>query len=120
MLLWGADDRLDERSRERLESGPGPVFVSEATIWELEIKLASGRLRSPGDFEWLVGDAGYEQLAISFAHAKTAARLPLHHSDPFDRMLIAQAQIEGLTLATADQELERYEVPILAVRPLPA
>ena len=61
---------MDERSRERIESGPGLVFVSAATIWELEIKLATGRLRSPGDFEWLVEGAGYEQLAISIDHAK--------------------------------------------------
>lgn len=116
-MLWGADERLDERSRELLETEPGPVFVSAATIWELEIKLASGRLRSPGDFAWLVADAGFEPLAFNFEHAREAGRLPRHHGDPFDRMLVAQARIEGLTLATADEELGRYDVPILPVQP---
>jgi len=98
-----------------LETEKEPVFVSAASVWELEIKRAAKRLRTPQDIEWLVNDAGYEQLGITFEHAKAAGRLPLHHHDPFDRMLVAQAQLEGLTLLTADSALGAYDIPILEV-----
>ncbi|MDQ3728672.1 MAG: type II toxin-antitoxin system VapC family toxin [Actinomycetota bacterium] len=113
MLLWGAGDLLDARAKEKLEADP--VFVSAATVWELEMKRKAGRLRAPEDVEWLVADAGYEQLDITFEHARTAGSLPLHHRDPFDRMLVAQARCDGLTLATADGALAAYDVPIFEV-----
>jgi len=113
VLLWGAEDRLSARAKEALAIHA--VFVSAASVWELEIKRAAGRLKAPEDIEALVEDAGYERLGISFEHAVAAGRLPAHHSDPFDRMLVAQARIERLTLATADEELARYDVPTLAI-----
>lgn len=91
------------------------VTVSAATIWEIEIKRALGRLASPPGLIEMIGEAGFEQLPISFDHALQAGRLPLHHRDPFDRMLVAQARIEGLTLATADAALADYDVPLLTV-----
>lgn len=90
--------------------------MSAATIWELEIKRALGRLEVDGDLAEFSRDSGFHELPVSFAHAQAAASLPAHHSDPFDRMLVAQAQAEGLTLLTADAELERYEVPTLPAR----
>lgn len=63
----------------------------------------------------LVDRSGFERLAIDYDHAREAGRLPLLHGDPFDRMLIAQARLEGLTLATADERIKRYEVPVLDV-----
>jgi PIN domain nuclease of toxin-antitoxin system len=63
----------------------------------------------------LVARSGFERLPISYEHAREAGRLPLLHGDPFDRMLIAQARLEGLTLATADERIKRYEVPVLNV-----
>lgn len=91
------------------------MFVSSATIWEVEIKRALGRLKAPEDTAALVDESGFERLAISFEHAREAARLPALHGDPFDRMLVAQARLEALTLATLDAEIRRYDVPLLDI-----
>lgn len=72
-------------------------------------------MRAPEDVAGLVDDSGFERLAISFEHAREAGRLPLLHGDPFDRMLVAQARLEGMTLATADETIGRYDVPVLDV-----
>jgi PIN domain nuclease of toxin-antitoxin system len=72
-------------------------------------------LKAPEDTAGLVDDSGFERLAISFEHACEAGRLPLLHGDPFDRMLVAQARMEGMTLATADEKIQRYNVPVLNV-----
>lgn len=92
------------------------VFVSAASIWEIGIKRVSGKLQVADNFVELVRRAGYTDLPVTFRHAEIAASLPLHHRDPFDRMLIAQAQVEGLTLVTDDSEIARYQVPILPAR----
>ncbi len=91
------------------------MYVSAATIWEIEIKRAVGRLTVTQDLIAKVDDAGFERLAVLFEHASEVGRLPLHHRDPFDRLLIAQARVEGLTLATADEHIRRYDVPVLGV-----
>jgi PIN domain nuclease of toxin-antitoxin system len=91
------------------------VFVSAASVWEIEIKRALKKLKVPEGIETLVDESGFEHLDISFAHAREAGRLPLLHGDPFDRMLIAQARLEGLTLATADERIGRYDVAVLPV-----
>lgn len=91
------------------------MYVSAATVWEIEIKRALGRLRAPDDIAARVDDSGYERLTITFEHAAEAGRLPRHHGDPFDRMLVAQARLEGLTLVTADESIRRYDVPVLDV-----
>lgn len=91
------------------------MLVSAASIWELAIKQAQGRLRVPADFLALIDETGFDRLAVTFEHGAEAGHLPLHHSDPFDRMLIAQARIEGLTLATADARLADYDVPLFRV-----
>jgi PIN domain nuclease of toxin-antitoxin system len=96
------------------------VFVSAATIWEIEIKRALKKLETFDDAVdtiQLVDESGFERLAIDYEHAREAGRLPLLHGDPFDRMLIAQARLEGLTLATADPQIKRYDVPVLDVIP---
>jgi PIN domain nuclease of toxin-antitoxin system len=98
-----------------VEEGAEVVFVSAATIWEIEIKRALGRLRVPDDVLGLVDEAGFERLSITFEHAHEAGRLPMLHADSFDRMLVAQARVENLTLATADEALRRYAVPVLEV-----
>lgn len=91
------------------------VLVSAATIWELEIKRALGRLRAPEDSAALVDRSGFERLPITFEHAIEAGRLRPLKGDPFDRMLVAQARLEGLVLATADAAIRRYEVAALGV-----
>jgi PIN domain nuclease of toxin-antitoxin system len=91
------------------------VFASAASIWEIEIKSAQGRLEVPPNFIELVEETGFQALPISFEHAVQAGRLPMHHRDPFDRMLVAQARVEALTLASADGAIRDYEVPFVAV-----
>ena len=112
-LWWRADDRrLPKPAREAIADA-SVVFVSAATAWEAAIKAALGRLDYPDTIEAGAEASGFEKLAISFAHAERAAQLPAHHHDPFDRMLVAQAEIEDLTLVTNDQRIARYDVPLL-------
>jgi len=88
-----------------------PVLVSAVILWEVAIKRELGKLDAPTNlFDQLLG-AGVELLPISPRHADRVATLPLHHRDPFDRLLIAQADCYRLTLVTADRELGRYGVP---------
>jgi PIN domain nuclease of toxin-antitoxin system len=91
------------------------VYVSAVSIWEIEIKRAVRRLRAPDDIVERVDEAGYGRLPITFEHAVEAGRLPRLHSDPFDRMLVAQARVEGLTLMTADERIRHYDVGVLGV-----
>jgi len=113
MLWWRANDKsLGPVVRDAISTADA-VFVSAASAWEVAIKIAVGRLKLPASFEKGVEASGFERLPITFAHAERAASLPLHHRDPFDRMLIAQAQTEGLTLVTRDRNLTAYEVAIL-------
>jgi PIN domain nuclease of toxin-antitoxin system len=114
-LLWwlAADDRLSDRTRDKIEDPDSEVYASVATIWEIEIKRAAGRLQSPADLVETLESAGMAVLRIDARHAVAAARLPRHHGDPFDRMLIAQAQLERLTLVTRDERLGIYDVSTL-------
>ena len=89
------------------------VFVSAASAWESAIKVALGRLTLPEPFGNGVDASGFRRLAISFEHAEAAAMLPRHHGDPFDRMLVAQATLEGCMLVTHDQLLAPYGVATL-------
>jgi PIN domain nuclease of toxin-antitoxin system len=114
-LIWVAEGELSRPGRESIEEHAEVVVVSAATIWEIEIKRALGRLTSPPGLIEMIEEAGFDQLPISFDHSLQAGRLPLHHRDPFDRMLVAQAQIEGLTLATADRVMLDYDVALLTV-----
>lgn len=88
------------------------ITVSVASVWELDIKRVSGRLQMPDTLAETLQESLIEILPISCKHALAAARLPLHHRDPFDRMLVAQAMTEGLTLVTTDREIRRYDVDV--------
>jgi PIN domain nuclease of toxin-antitoxin system len=114
VFLWVESDRLDDRAQTVIAAADD-VYVSAATIWEIEIKHATGKLRVDADLPRVVDDAGFDRLPITFEHATEAGRLPLHHRDPFDRMLVAQARVENLTLATSDESIGRYGVPLLTV-----
>ena len=115
VLWWLTDDpALSDDIKARLDHDPD-VYVSAATIWELAIKQAVGKLTAPVDLPERIRDCGFAALAISFEHAITAGRLPLIHRDPFDRMLVAQAQCEDLTLATRDPRCQKYEISVLPV-----
>lgn len=84
------------------------AFVSAATAWEIAIKRAAGKLRAPDDLERALAASRFEVLPISISHALAAGKLPKHHEDPFDRMLVAQAQHEGMRLLTHDRRLKMY------------
>ena len=114
-LLWFIldPDRLSERSRTIIISGENEVFVSAVAIWEITIKVALGRLGLEFDVAEAVNRTHLSPLAITLGHAAAVGTLPPHHRDPFDRMLVAQAQCEELTLITRDRELQKYDIDLL-------
>jgi PIN domain nuclease of toxin-antitoxin system len=112
-LWWQMNDRFLNRNAKDTIATADLVFVSAASAWEAAIKSSMGKLRLPASIETGVEESGFEKLLISFSHAEMAAALPRHHNDPFDRMLIAQALAEGLTLVTHDKNMAPYDVPIL-------
>jgi PIN domain nuclease of toxin-antitoxin system len=115
VLWWLTDDpTLADDVKDRLDHEPG-VCVSAATIWEVAIKQAIGKLKEPADLPERIRDSGFRDLPITSEHAIVAGRLPAIHRDPFDRMLVAQAQCEHLTLVTRDANVQKYEVSYLGV-----
>lgn len=117
VCLWWLDDHpsLGPRCRAALEEADEARF-SAVTPWELGIKRALGRLVIPDGLVGALTAAGFEPLPITAAHAERAPDLPAHHRDPFDRMLVAQAQLEALTLVSGDEALRAYEVDLLDAR----
>ena len=116
VLLWwlGDDPTLSQQARAALADGRNPAYVSSVVIWEVSIKRAIGKLKVPKRFRAVLDDQPFEPLDITPEHAHAVGDLPLHHRDPFDRMLVAQAKTEGLTLVTRDKHLAAYELAILA------
>ena len=117
-LWWMAHDRrLSSRARRAIAAAP-TVWVSAASIWEIAIKLGLGKLKlDDADADRLAGLAeacGFSSLAVTHAHAAAVRLLPTHHADPFDRMLVAQAQLEGLRIVTADEQLDPYDVKLIS------
>ena len=114
LLWWLADDpRLPAQAAAAIAEPDTEVVVSAASAWEISIKQAAGRLDAPYDLLEAVAANEFGTLAITADHAIAAGRLPAHHPDPFDRMLIAQAHIEGFTLVSIDGRLSDYEVALL-------
>jgi PIN domain nuclease of toxin-antitoxin system len=108
---------LDERARVVITSPKHDVLVSAATVWEIAIKRALGRLEFPLErFDDMMERMGFEPLPIQLQHAVVAGGLPRHHGDPFDRMLVAQAQLEDLVLVSEDAAIARYGVRVLGSR----
>ena len=116
VLLWllGGDRRLPAAARARLDEADA-VYVSAASIWEISIKRALGRLRAPTDLLAVIAESSLEPLAVRLDHADLAGGLPRHHPDPFDRMLVAQALVDHLTLVSADPVLPAYDVELMSV-----
>lgn len=111
LLWWLADDEaLREDARSAIAEGQNAVFVSAASAWEISIKRSLGKLEAPSDLEEQVESNGFDPLPIDLAHATVAGSLPRHHDDPFDRVLVAQAQAEGLTLVTRDPRFALYGI----------
>ena len=114
-LWWLADSpRLSGEVRDRIADPDALILVSAASIWEIGIKRAIGKLQAPREIVRFVEEEGFRGLPIGLKHAEAAARLPSHHRDPFDRMLIAQGLTEGLTVVTADERFASYGVKLLS------
>lgn len=114
-LWWLGGRRLRAAVVERISDPATLVAVSAASVWEVAIKVALGKLKAPESFAAAVLEEGFEPLVIRFDHATRAGGLPPHHRDPFDRMLIAQAQAEDLTVVTDDPAFDPYEIPLLRI-----
>ena len=108
---WHDDDRLRTGHKVVLLSG-AQVFVSMASVWEMTIKASQGKLRTVEDIGGSLKRSGFELLPIELRHMEALRHLPRHHGDPFDRLLIAQAQLEKLTILTADRHFRPYHVAL--------
>lgn len=107
--------RVPPPLRAAIEDGANNIFVSAATVWEIAIKRALGKLEFPAPILETIAGLKFDLLSITGAHAEHAGRLPRHHNDPFDRMLIAQSMLEGLVLGTQDPKLKPYGVATLGL-----
>lgn len=114
LLWWLADDeRLTPRYRVALEDASNHVWFSAVSIVEVAIKSSLGKLRAPHDAAQVLSAGGFLELPLNAEHATALATLPWHHRDPFDRMLLAQATVEGMVLATVDPRFGAYGVDLL-------
>jgi PIN domain nuclease of toxin-antitoxin system len=114
VLWWLGDDRaLGARARQALADPANTVYLSAVVVWEMRIKQAIGKLDLPDDFAEVLAEQAFVDLPVTVRHAHAVADLPMHHRDPFDRMLVAQARTEGLHLVTQDPLVARYDVPVL-------
>lgn len=115
VFLWAVGDpgRLAAPVRQVVKAPENAIFVSAATVWEIAIKRALGRLEFPlEDLVAVLARAGFEHLPIDAGHAIVAGGLPRHHADPFDRILVAQARVEGLMLVSEDAAIAAYDVQL--------
>lgn len=116
MVLWwlaGEQGRIGEGASKAIAGGENRVLISAVVIWEVAIKRRLGKLDAPADLLEQLERAGVDLLPITARHADRVGTLPMHHRDPFDRLLIAQADIDRLTLVTADGEMNDYGVDLL-------
>jgi len=115
VLLWWLDasPSLSQAASEKISDVSNLVFVSAAVVWEIRIQQALGKLKIPTGFRQVLERQPFEKLPITADHAHAVGDLPSHHRDPFDRMLIAQARVEGLTIVTHDRIFRRYRIPIV-------
>jgi PIN domain nuclease of toxin-antitoxin system len=119
VLIWWMENnrRLGKRAKAAIQNHETTVWISSVSVWEINTKVVFGRLdvrpTLVDEIEEEMESSGFRRLPIDFDHAFALRFLPLHHRDPFDRMLVAQAQCEGLILITADEQVAAYDVPTL-------
>lgn len=115
-LLWALTSplRLNEYAREAIRDPANLVYVSAVSGWEIALKANLGKLQAPDNLAIVVERERFTPLAITFSHGVQAGSLPLHHRDPFDRLLIAQAQAEGILLVTRDARMRQYGLQTMA------
>lgn len=111
-LIWAleASPNLSRTARDVIENGANEVLVSSVSAWEIAIKKALGRLEAPDDLAEAIDEAGFTRRLIGFEEMRQLARLPAHHGDPFDRMLVAQALTDGVPIVSKDSLIARYSV----------
>jgi PIN domain nuclease of toxin-antitoxin system len=113
VLIWWDEGRRLAAEARRAIADADAVYVSAASAWEIAIKIGLGRLRPRRTVEQAVAESGFLELPVTFRHAERVAGLPPHHRDPFDRLLIAQAELENLTLVTRDPVFARYAAEVI-------
>ena len=115
VLLWWLDDPavLSTKAHAAIADGGNAVFVSAAAIWEITIKKARGKLEAPDNLEEVLAEERFQALPITIPHTLAIASLPHIHQDPFDRIQVAQARIENLTLVTRDSFIKKYGIAVL-------
>jgi PIN domain nuclease of toxin-antitoxin system len=113
--LWflGGDERLGKNAARHVTDDSNRVLLSAAVVWEIAIKRSLGKLVVPDEYLALLLDGGVQPLAVSVAHAAGVECLPPHHRDPFDRMLVSQAIIEGGAIVSRDAALQPYDVTLI-------
>jgi PIN domain nuclease of toxin-antitoxin system len=113
-LIWFLvdDQELSAAARDAIRTSD-EVFVSAVSLWEIAIKSARGRLDVPDDLEARLSALGFLELPVAWRHARISGQLEPHHGDPFDRMLVAQALVDDLTVVTRDREIPRYGVRVI-------
>jgi PIN domain nuclease of toxin-antitoxin system len=114
VLIWWLEEspRLGKETRDAI-TGELEVMVSAVSAFEIAAKVAVGKLRAPGDPAVQITEQTMIELPVTVRHGLAVGQLPMHHRDPFDRLLIAQARCEGLTIVTADRAFAAYDVPVL-------
>jgi PIN domain nuclease of toxin-antitoxin system len=118
VVIWSLQEpeRLSPEAGTAIRKPANDVLVSVASIWELSIKQSIGKLTVAGDLREHIALQSFAELPVLGEHAVAVRDLPMHHRDPFDRMLITQARCEGLTIVTSDSAFAAYEVPLLGAR----
>ena len=115
IMIWALENnpKLSQKARAAIIQGENMVYVSTATIWEMSIKESMGKLSTPDNLLDELQLHRFTILNINFEHARLAGQLPMIHKDPFDRMLIAQAQLEKLTLISNDKFISQYDIKLI-------
>jgi len=113
LALLSTDYPLSPNAQTAMERADAELIVSAVNVWEIAIKRSVGKLTAPEDLIERVDEAGAELLSITARHANAVADLPFHHRDPFDRLLIAQARLEGCAVITKDPAFAAYGVPVV-------
>ncbi len=114
-LFWSLvePERLSRHATDEIEDRSNDVFISVVSAWEIGVKRAKGKLEMPAALGPMLEQKSFEVLPVTLPHALAVESLPPHHHDPFDRILVAQAQIEKLTLVTSDREMRHYPISLL-------
>jgi PIN domain nuclease of toxin-antitoxin system len=112
LIWWDEGAKLSAKAGRAIREAE-QVYVSAASAWEIAIKASLGRLSSTRTAAIAAAESGFEELPVRTGHAEVVQDLPWHHRDPYDRMLVAQAMVEGLTVVTRDSLFQRYDVKVL-------